>query len=550
MSALRPSPAGSPGIARDVVLAALGTLLVYAVAHAHALTSWYVAANDVRQQLFWMYSWRDPSLMQPDLLVDYGRNYVPWGVRAIYWLGVQTMDPLWFSKLLTGVLFMGTGVGAYLAGRKMGGRVSGLACLAVFWCMPFFLYRISGGLSRGFGPPLMVMFWAGWAWNKPRVIAAALFLQAVCIPYIFMVCALAAGMAWAGSLVRLAPRPAFPSRIWHFAVLALSAALVLLLSASFDRAGFGPLATQQDMAGQAEFGPDGRYPIVNAPSLAYELVATPFERIAPFHENKVALGVALLLALIAACALGLRRADRRQALLAHAQPALWIWAASLLLYAAAEVLLFRLFVPARYVTYTVNVSLCLAMGFALSGLFAGGRMNRGLAALLLAVAALLGGMRAAGTGVDDYTNEAFLFQAVRERVAPDEMVAGNPYRMDNVLTFGRRRVFASYELAHPWSLGLWEILGPRLDHFFTAYYSDDPAEVLAFCRDNDIDWLLVARDDFSPEFIAQGVFFAPYADQVRALARGRSHFGALDLVGPQYAAGDHVWLVPVRRVGP
>ncbi|THB66113.1 MAG: hypothetical protein D6E12_11285, partial [Desulfovibrio sp.] len=281
-----------PHVLRDSAIVALLSLGVYVVAHWQALNSYFVVANDVRQQLFWMQAWCDPALFPPGgLLTDYSRQYVPWGVQGLFWLGTRGMDPLWFSKILTGLLYAATGVGMYLLGRRAGGRAGGFACAAVFWCMPFFLYRISGALSRGFGPPLLVMFWAGWAWRNTRVMAVSLLLQALCIPYIFLLCGLASGVAWLGSMTlgrtRRAWRAVFPAKIWHFVVLGLSAVLVLLFRNSYSQAGFGPLVDRAAMAGRPEFGPLGRYAVTDAPSLLFELVARPLERLAPFHENKV-----------------------------------------------------------------------------------------------------------------------------------------------------------------------------------------------------------------------------------------------------------------------
>ena len=82
--------------------------------------------------------------------------------------------------------------------------------------------------------------------------------------------------------------------------------------------------------------------------------------------------------------------------------------------------------------------------------------------------------------------------------------------MDTVPTFARRRAFATYELAHPWSRGYWAKLKPRLQDFFRAYYAADPQVVVDFCRKYGIDFLIVDDRHFAPAFLKGGDFLFPY----------------------------------------
>ena len=81
---------------------------VFVVAHWDGLTKPYVLNDDVRQQVYWMQSWLDPGLYHDDLLTRYAKNYVPWGVQAVYYAASRIVDPLYFSKILTGILFIAT----------------------------------------------------------------------------------------------------------------------------------------------------------------------------------------------------------------------------------------------------------------------------------------------------------------------------------------------------------------------------------------------------------------------------------------------------------
>ena len=70
-----------------------------------ALTNRYVFCDDVRQQIYWMQQFRDPDLFKGDLLTDYAKYIVPWGVTFLYYALSFIIDPIITSKLLPVILF-------------------------------------------------------------------------------------------------------------------------------------------------------------------------------------------------------------------------------------------------------------------------------------------------------------------------------------------------------------------------------------------------------------------------------------------------------------
>ncbi len=116
------------------------------------------------------------------------------------------------------------------------------------------------------------------------------------------------------------------------------------------------------------------------------------------------------------------------------------------------------------------------------------------------------------------------------------LVAGPPDLMDNVLTFGRRKAFVTYESSHTWYTRYWEVIKKRTFDFFRAYYAEVPAEVREFARQNGIDYLIVRDRDFSPDLLkknqihADGSQFAfePFESYINELVNSRSHFAVLD----------------------
>lgn len=493
----------------DLSLVALISAGIFIYAHFPALTNPYVINDDVRQQIYWMQQWLDPGLFQGDLLSDYARHYVPWGVKGLYWLASFGAAPLNFSKVLPGLLFVFLAGCLYKIGEVLQGRWLAWTAVAVFWLMPFFLDTLSGGLPRAFAAPLLALFWLCWLKRRPWGMGAALLLQALFIPYIFILAATAAMLAWAIGLWGKGEMPPFPSRPAHLILIAAAAGLVVLMHHQFNAAGFGPLVSAGDMGNRPEFSSTGRYPILPVPSILWEL-ASPWEFIPPFREMGIVPGALICALLLGLGAYGVRRLDWQE-LRARLQPAIYLGLSSLLLYFLARLFLLKLFLPDRYLTYTLNLFYCLALGLSLGAALQIRRWPRALALLALILAVTLSGLRLKGVGLFDYSAYRPLYAALAQ--TPKEvLVAGHPNLMDNVLAFAHRRVFASFELAHPWSKGYWRQLRPRLEEVFAAYYAADPEVVLAFCRKYQISFLVVDDRHFTPAFLSGGRFFVPFDD--------------------------------------
>jgi hypothetical protein len=552
----------------DLLLAAVLSGVVFISAHLKALTNPYVVNDDVRQQLFWMWQWLDPELFKGDLLADYARDYVPWGVKGLYWLVSWVTDPISFSKVLPGLLFIVLALCLYRIGLKQGDRRLAWTMVAVYWLMPFFLDNMAGGLARAFAAPLSAFFWLSWQEEKPWGMGAAILLQALFIPYIFLLCTLAAGLAWLASRTGKTGSPPFPARPVHFFLLAAGVALVGFMNLTYTTDGFGPLVSYAEMVNRPEFYAGGRYTLLPIPRLSWELIA-PWAWIAPFRDLGRLPAIVVCVVLPVATLWGLARVNWRS-LAPRLQPLGYLGLAGLLLYFLARIFFFKLFVPDRYLMYTLNLAYCLILALGLYTILQVSRWPRNLAVLVLITAAGLGVCHLENTGLMDYGVYQPVYAALAD-IPKDAVTAGHPNLMDNVPTFARRRALVTYKLAHPWSKGYWQKIEPRLKDLFVAYYAADPQEVIAFCRKYQVSFLVVDDRHFTPEFLAGGrflvplvqkapryfghtladrvdcPFFAPFDRQIVELTRGRRQFALLS--SPVFSAAildEHLRLLDMR----
>jgi hypothetical protein len=373
--------------------------------------------------------------------------------------------------------------------------------VAVYWLMPFFLDNMAGGLARAFAAPFLALFWLGWQEKRPYLTGSALLLQALFIPYIFMISATAALLAWLLARFGKDTLPPFPGSAAHHFILGLGAALVIVMNLQFSTEGYGPLVWAQEMAHRPEFYANGRYPILPEPSLLWEFIS-PWEFIPPFREWGPVAGGLVGIPLLALVATGVRRWNwdsLRQGL----KPFWYLGLASLILYFLARLFLLQLFVPDRYLMYTLNLFYCLVLALGLKRLRLE-RWPRYLTIIALVAASERPASHRSGSRITQPT------AATAASTPKDALIAGHPNLMDTIPTFARRRAFATYELAHPWSRGYWDKLNPRLHDFFQAYYAADPQVVVDFCRKYSIAFLIVDDRHFSEDFLKGGDFLFPY----------------------------------------
>ncbi len=547
------APSEASRNASDAILVLLLSALVFAWAHRHGLADPFFLNDDARQQIYWMQRWRDAALYPPNLLNDFAAAYVPAGVKALYFAAAPVIEPLFFTKALAGILFCVLSLAFFGIGRLFGDRPLGFFCAASAWLSPFFMDNIAGGLSRAFAAPALALFLLSWLRGSGRGMALCLLLAAVTTPYMAVLATGSCLLAFVfGRLGRAVPPP-FPARPLDWVVIAACVALVLAMNHALTAAGFGPLATVADMAGNPVFSAAGRLDIYPLPNPFFDLIYTPFEGIGLFLDVGLGAGIASLAAIAAVVAIGARRKGTCPLRTGVAPLALLILA-SLVLYLAARVLALRLFVPDRYVSYSVNILYALGLAYLFRRALNPLLHRRVIAAGLLLLAAAFGAIRLTDAGLYDYGAQADLYAAVR-KTPKDASFAGHPELMDNLLTFGMRNVQASFELAHPWMTGYWRRFEPRLDDLFAAYYAADPEKVVAFCRRYGVDFLVVDEAHYTPEFLAGRPFFAPFDERIRGLAAavpadGRGFALLDDARFPYVRVGKTIRLVDMRGTEP
>lgn len=557
----------------DWLAVALLSLAVFLFAHWQGFVNPYAINDDVRQQVYWMQRYAEPDLYPKTLLNDYAEAYVTMGVNMCYefasWVGtklgasgdsgasgssgspggapdagaspattsgshspnspgspayrsagqaVNFFNPVQFTKILGGILFLCQCLAMFALGHVFGGRPQAWAMAAMVWLMPFFLENISGGLARAFASPLLAL--AALALLRHRPGSVSTLALGGCIPYIYLPCAPAIFLSAIQRFRIGSGGSAKLKLILTLLVLILATGMAYLNGIKPQDQGFGPLVSLAEATGRPEFGPDGRLDLVPLPNPFLDVVYYPFERIGLFKEFGLIPGILSLVVLAPLLYFGARAVNWR-ALAFSFKPLAVLGGSFLAFYVAARFMAFTLFVPDRYMQYPVNLLYAILLSACLAGAFTRLKPGRTAAVCLILAMAALGALRLKNVALYDYSADAPLYAAVEAATPRNALLAGHPELMDNVMTFARRNALASFELAHPWSRGFWAQLSPRLDGFFAAYYASDADTVARFAREFGVDFLVVDEAHFTKEYLAAKPFFEPFGAAIKALTRGR-----------------------------
>ena len=539
--------------AKYLLYGLVGALGVFIFSQWSALTSPYVVMDDVRQQTYWMEKWRDPQLFQNDLLSDYAQNYVSWGVQAIYRLATPFIDPIQFGKVLSGILYLVTAGFLFGLGLRFRDELVPVFVVCVFCFFGDFMERIAGGIPQSFGYPLLAAYLYFLSSNNLVGAGVALLLASVFIPYVFMLCLVTHGLYLIHNYWRTIARIFYKPGKQHeaaigasnsaalqpprFPYIPMSAVISIFLAAAgcvlmslkyiflkTDR--FGELVTAADMLGKIEYTDLGRFQIYPVPSLFYEFIH-PWIFDLPFREWGPIAGwlfaVVGLIVIVYACTRKRWVSD-----VSGFRVFGYLFVASFLLYFVARAVIFRLFLPSRYLELSLTVFFCVGTAVCLRETLANLLPRKLIFPLATTLLLILAAVRLYHVGIYDYSQYAQLYKFLQS-TPKTSVMAGHPDLMDNVPTFAHRKAFVTYELSHTWYTTYWETIKKRTFDFFRAYYSDDPREIRRFCRDNGIDYLLVRDEDFVKKRRESGdVYFQPFGAYIRDLTKSEKHFALLD----------------------
>jgi hypothetical protein len=478
--------------------------------------------DDVRQHIYWMARFQDPSLFRDDPITAFMSSplFAPWGYQVLCRLGSSIMAPLYFTQVLSLVLVL---LSLWVLDRLLysitaepaNRFVAGL--LFLFYHTHNTVHNVLGGFSRSFALPLLLLCVLFLQRRRFRSVLLMTVAAVLLYPPIILNTLALAG----DDVLRRWWQDRRRGRLWFEIVLLLvctiGAAVYLLAIYDVDRGLSGARVTLAEARQMPEFYPGGRSAFFHPNPLVYFLCGRSGIGVA--HLS----GFLLLIGLMGSV-VGWKN------LRIPAVVTSLVWT-SLALFVLSHLLLFRLYLPSRYTFYTLSLAGIIVIGVNALSVWQVCKARYGrrvlplsrpvkygaLAGLLVLYAVVQSTVIAKHDPrlvvLDQHDMEMLTFLRTLPK---DSVVAGHPDDMDNVPVIAQRKVLANSETAFPYYLGYYTKMRQKVFDVLQAYYATDWQTLWSFVRRYQIDALVLRKEHFRLAARNTRLYYEPFESWLRA----------------------------------
>ncbi len=485
-----------------------------------AFASQWIVQDDARQHVFWMLRYLDPELFPQDLIADYFQSVAPVGYSSLYKLAATLgINPLVFNKLLPPIIGLISSWYGFLLCKQIlplpwGCFVTNLLLTQALWMKD----DLVSGTPRAFIYPFLLAFLYYLAKRSLIPCAIAIALLGLFYPQgVF----LAAGMlilqlfTWQG----MRPQLVRDRQNYYFSAIGLAVAFLVMLPYALHVSEFGPTITRAEALELPDFYRKGRAKFFKDSWWDY-IFGGGRSGLLPrslYSPETMRLGFLLPIMI---------NFKRQFPLFKQITQKIWLlldlMLVSVVMFAFAHAVLFKLHLPSRYTGYSFRIILACAAGIVLTAILdalgrqlqlkiprnqlnirtRGQKILAGLLTIAIAVSILFYPSLEDNFPVTRYrTGHATALYEFFHQQPKDIMIASLVREADNLPTFAQRSVLVSREYAIPYHLGYYRSFRQRAIDLITAQYSGNIEVVREFIRQYNITFWLLDETSFIPESI-------------------------------------------------
>lgn len=495
-----------------------------------AFASDYVVQDDARHHVFWMRRFLDSELLPNDLIADYFQSIAPWGYTLFYkFFATIGIDPIFLSKVLPIILGMiatvyGFGICFQLLPVPLAGFIGTLLLNQNLW----FKDDLSSGTPRAFLYPIFLAFLYYLLKRSCIPSLIVLALLGVFYPQYLLICIgllLLQLCSWDNGRLRFSSQ----RRDYLFYGAGIGLALFMILPYVLNSSEFGPVVTAAEARAMPEFWPGGRTKFFTDHFSDYWFCGGrtgmfPREWCQlGFPPPQIFLGVLLPIVLRFPSRFPLaKRVSHQVKLLGQ------LLVVSFGFFFLAHALLFKLYLPSRYTEHGWRIVMAIAAGIALTVVLDAIFPTRpkpsssrsrpwqkqgvaiGFTVLISAFIILY------PTLEDEFPDVAYevgevprLYQFFAQQ-PKDSLIASVSREANFLPTFSQRSVLVSKEYAIPLLVGYYQQIRQRVVDLLVAQYSTNEADVQAFIQKYGVDFWLLDRSAFTPNYLASDSWLQQY----------------------------------------
>ncbi|MEY2834095.1 MAG: hypothetical protein RLZZ574_3355 [Cyanobacteriota bacterium] len=487
------------------------TVIYALLALQQAFASEYVVQDDARQHIFWMSRFIDPELFNNDLIADYYESVSPWGVKTLYQgIAMLGIEPQLFNKFLPGILALIITVFSFAVSLEIlpipfGAFITTLLFNQNVWAAQGTI----SGTAKDFVYPLFFIFLYFWLKRSLWGVCFTLFLGSIFYPPMILI--FAGALFWQfWQFKGFVPRLLQDRQVYLFSGISLAVAFMLLVPYVLASSEYGPTVTLEQARNIPQFAAGGRTSFFTDNFWEYWFInirsGLTLQEL--FVPDLVIAGLFLPL---------LFKFPQRFPLLEKINPKI-SYLKDLLIpsfgwFFLAHAVLFKLYLPSRYVARSLRVVIIIAAGITLMVLLAAvlswaiDRPTSQAKAIAAQSATALLIILLVGNPFSEkkllYVTGTYpeLYEFIKEQ-PKDTLIASLTDEADNIASFTDRSVLSSREHAIPYHMGYFQPLRQRLFDLIEAQYTPDLALVQNFLKRYGVDLWLIDKSSFNIPYLA------------------------------------------------
>lgn len=507
------------------ILSLTFSVLYSAIALQEAFSSAYVVQDDARQHVFWMQRFLDPTLFPNDLIANYFQSVAPAGYSALYQLAAAVgVNPLVFNKLLPLALGLITssycfGVCLEILPVPVAGFIATLLLNQNLWIGSDDLVSAT---PKAFADLLLLAFLYYLLQRSLLPCLVAIALLGLFYPQGVFLCAgilILQLVKWQSGRFRLSQN----QQDYLFCIAGLGVILLVMLPYALRSSEFAPVISASEARKLPEFAPGERSEFFQEEPTDFWLNG---KRSGLFHKallTPVTLCAGLLLPV-------LRLFPSQFPLIKQLKPSIWVLPQLLLvslgMFFAAHAVLFKLHLPSRYTSHSFRIIVTVASGIVLTVMlnavldwasapvksYLPWRQFIALGATVLIGATII----LYPSFVKNFPHTAYIVGRVPVLYEflllqpKDSLIASLADEANNIPTFAQRSILVGREYAIPYHLGYYRQFHQRTLDLIKAQYSSDWTEVQGFIQKYGVDFWLLDKRAFTPEYLANNRWLQPF----------------------------------------
>lgn len=503
------------------------TLIYGVLALKQAFGSEYVVQDDARQHVFWMQRFLQADLFPGDLIANYFQSVAPAGYTTFYKLFASLgINPLLLSKILP--VFLGLITTAYCFGVCIklfpipaAGFVASLLLNQSLWLKD----DLVSATPRAFIYPIFLAFLYYLVRRSLVLVCVTIALLGLFYPQGIFNAAIVLILQlvrWDNGLKLSRDR-----RDYLFCAAGLAVTVLVLLPFALGTSEFAPTITAAEARRLPEFVPGGRSAFFSNDPWRYWLSGGRSGFLPSIQPSTLAVGFLLPVLLRYPSLFPLtQQINRKIAILPQ------MIVASVVMFLAAHALLFKLHLPGRYSGYSLRIVLSVAVGITLIVLWDALWRACSQRFLILTAVSLLGVALLLYPSFDkNFPNTKYkigsfptLYQFFQAQ-PKDSLIASLAEEANNLPTFTQRSILVGREYAIPYQLGYYLQFRQRTQELINAQYSLKLAAAQNLIQKYGIDFWLLDKAAFTPEYVANNSWLRQYqpatAEAIALLQQGK-----------------------------